>query len=247
MLRRLVEPKYYTCFSVNRYGKGHCGAERLPADQLETAVLDALLEVFADLDLVTRAVEAAANRREEDDQHLRDELNAVTRELAATEESIDRYLTAFETGSLPQSVCTPRVQALADREAQLTQRCADLERDLARENRTVPDGEELAEMRAALREAVSDGKPAVVKALLEGLVHDITVEGRHRIVPTFRLPESAETPDHGSNVGAMGGSVPPTCHHAKTEVLIAAPSISLPPTHAKVRRTGYRLRRCLTW
>lgn len=47
--------RYYTCFSVNPFGKDHCGAERLPADQLEQTVLETLLEGFADTELITRS------------------------------------------------------------------------------------------------------------------------------------------------------------------------------------------------
>jgi hypothetical protein len=86
---------------------------------------------------------------------------------------------------------------LADKAAQLTQRRAELEYDLAREVRAVPENQELAQLRAAVREAIADGKPAVIKSLLEALVHDISVEGRHRIVPSFRLPENTPTFDRG--------------------------------------------------
>lgn len=103
--------RYYTCFSVNRYGKGHCDAERLPADQLEQEILDTLLEVFADTGLIARAVKATTDCRDDQDQHLRDEIETIAKELGATEEAIDRYLTAFETGVLPQSLCAPRPRA----------------------------------------------------------------------------------------------------------------------------------------
>ena len=35
--------RYYTCFSRQRYGTRYCDAERLPADELDTSVLDAAL------------------------------------------------------------------------------------------------------------------------------------------------------------------------------------------------------------
>jgi site-specific DNA recombinase len=38
--------RYYTCFTRQRYGTKYCDAERLPAEELDAAVLDALLHVY---------------------------------------------------------------------------------------------------------------------------------------------------------------------------------------------------------
>jgi site-specific DNA recombinase len=46
--------RYYTCFSRARYGTATCPAERLPAEQLEPAVVDALLETYQRHDLIDR-------------------------------------------------------------------------------------------------------------------------------------------------------------------------------------------------
>lgn len=204
--------RYYTCYSANRYGRDRCGSDRLPADQLEAAVLDRLLEVLADSDLIARAVEQVARHREESDKHLRAELAAVAGDAAKAEESIDRYLTAFEAGALPQRTCGPRVQALADKVAQLRGRADELRGLLARENRAVPEDAELEKLRGAVTEAVAGGTPAVVKTLIEALVHDVTVWGRERIVPTFRLPDPpgpTVQPGDATKVRALPGSVPP--------------------------------------
>jgi site-specific DNA recombinase len=203
--------RYYTCFTLSRYGKGHCEADRLPADQLEDAVLEALLAVYADADLIAQAVHATAERRADGQDLVKDELEAVNKEIAAAEAGIDRYLTAFETGDLPQSVCGPRVQALAEKAAQLRDRQRDLQDSLDPSGPTAPSEEDLAALRAGIREAIDSGVPAVVKSLLEVLVHEVRVESRTSIKPVFRLPEPARSPDPdpGSGFRAMLGSVPP--------------------------------------
>lgn len=54
--------RYYTCFSCQRYGASGCSAERLPGDELDAAVLEALLDTYGDHDLFERAVRAATDR-----------------------------------------------------------------------------------------------------------------------------------------------------------------------------------------
>jgi hypothetical protein len=43
------------------------------------------------------------------------ELAAVKKELVGTEEALERYFRAFESGSMPESQCGPRIRSLADR------------------------------------------------------------------------------------------------------------------------------------
>ena len=54
--------RYYTCFTRQRYGTRYCDAVRLPAEELDAAILDALLHVYERTDLFDKAV-AAARRR----------------------------------------------------------------------------------------------------------------------------------------------------------------------------------------
>jgi hypothetical protein len=79
-----------------RYGTKHCDAERLPADELDAAVLDALRRTYERSDLIERAVLAARERAEGlRDQHEQ-ELAFTDAEAAKAEEAIERYLGAFE-------------------------------------------------------------------------------------------------------------------------------------------------------
>ena len=54
--------RYYACFTAHRYGSNACQAPRLNADQLEPALLAALVETYQRTDLVEEAVASAAGR-----------------------------------------------------------------------------------------------------------------------------------------------------------------------------------------
>jgi site-specific DNA recombinase len=181
--------RYYTCGSRQRYGRATCDAERLPADALDAAVVDQLLNLFDDGALFAKAV-ARANKRagskQRQHQHERATLEA---ELKKTKGALDRYLRAFESGTLPEAACGSRVKALSERAAALRRRREELDD----ESDTVPrhpSPAELAEIGAQVRDAIADGSPAVVKELLQALVHEIRVESRHAIRPVFRVPQA---------------------------------------------------------
>lgn len=93
--------RYYTCFTRARYDTAHCSATRLDADAVEHAVLAVLAGFYCNQHaLIADAITAAqANHAAAQDGH-RAELAAADRELARTGAAIDRYLAAFENGTL---------------------------------------------------------------------------------------------------------------------------------------------------
>ena len=179
--------RYYTCGGRQRYGRATCDAERLPADALDAAVVDQLLVVFADSALFTRAAQRAAQRAGSRTRQRQEERATLVTELAKTDGAIDRYLRAFEVGTLPEAACGARVKALSEQAAALARRREELDDD-SDAAPIPPTPAELAEVGSRVREAIATGSPAVVKELLSVLVHEIRVEGRHVIRPVFRVP-----------------------------------------------------------
>ena len=57
--------RYYTCFSRQRYGTKYCYAERLPAEELDAAVLASLLSTYERTDHFDKAVAAARGEPED--------------------------------------------------------------------------------------------------------------------------------------------------------------------------------------
>ena len=54
--------EYYVCHSRQKYGKSGCIADRLPARELEEAVIEVIGTVFSDLDFVEKAFAVAVER-----------------------------------------------------------------------------------------------------------------------------------------------------------------------------------------
>jgi site-specific DNA recombinase len=130
--------RYYTCFSRHRFGPATCAAERLPADKLEAAVLDALLATYNRTDLLSLAVAALRRRTTSLAASHQAELATVRADLRRTHDAIARYLRAFEKQLLPEDVCATRVQTLRDQVSKLQTREAELKHKLAAAHATHP-------------------------------------------------------------------------------------------------------------
>lgn len=190
--------RYYTCGSRQRYGASTCSADRLPAEALDSAIIEELLAAYDNSELFEDAVEEAHKDAQTGSRRLHGELSAVTLELTKVDASIDRYLRAFETGTMSASVCGESVKDLSGRATTLRnkrEKLADLQHQAEIAN--PPSPAELQVLRDQIAEALSDGAPAVVKALLQALIHEIRVDSRNSIQPVFRVPLGTAIP--GSN------------------------------------------------
>jgi site-specific DNA recombinase len=113
----------YTCFTRVRYDTARCSAARLDADAVEHAVTTALAGFYRDQhDLIADAITQAQASHAAGQHGWRAELAAAEHDLAMTSAAIDRYLAAFENGTLDPEDLAPRLAQLNARSAQLRAR-----------------------------------------------------------------------------------------------------------------------------
>ena len=197
--------EYYTCFSRHRYGTATCDAERLPAGELDRAVCDALVNLYDGSDLFTEAIRNATGRKQQLRAQWQAELATLDADLAKAEQAIERYLLAFENGTLPEAQCGERVRALGAKIAQSRDRQAELADLLNQPDSEPPSQDDLKALGAELREAITTGTAHDRKRLLQALVHEVRVQARGHIVPVFKDPASFVTPE----VRTLEDLVPP--------------------------------------
>ncbi len=196
--------RYYTCFTRQRYGTKYCDAERLPAEELDAAILDALLHVYERSDLFDKAVSAARSRARSERANHDQELAVIDAGITKAEDAIERYLSAFEAGTLSETQCGKRLEGLAVKVRDLRARREELLAAMEHASATAPNADEIAAMRRHIAQALTTGAVPARKALLQALVHEIRVESRDRVVPWFRLPGGADP-----KVRALARSAPP--------------------------------------
>lgn len=83
-----------------------CSADRLPADDLDDAIVTALVDIA---NAIARSRHCCHTLRA---QHQA-EHRAVTAEITTAEQAIDRLLGAFEAGAIPETICGDRIRTVS--------------------------------------------------------------------------------------------------------------------------------------
>ncbi len=117
---------YYVCHSRQRYRTKGCDNDRLPAAELEEAIMRQLLATLEQEPLVQRAVKEAFAHLEQAKPKVDKERGQIEAELRKVNETLDRYFRAFEHGTMPEAACAPRIAALTQQIAGLQARHAEL-------------------------------------------------------------------------------------------------------------------------
>ena len=191
--------RYYTCFTRARYDTGRCNASRLDADALEHAVISTLAGFYRDQhDLIAEAITAAQASYAAAQDGRRAELAAAEHDLAKTGAAIDRYLTAFENGTLDPEDLTVRLAQLKARSAQLRARRDELAEQVAAVP-TAPPAAILWQVADHIGDIVASGSHSQRKALIEVLIAQIKITGPGRIVPVFRIPQPPAADQPGAS------------------------------------------------
>ncbi|GAA4838748.1 recombinase family protein [Saccharopolyspora rosea] len=181
--------RYYTCFTRSRYDTTKCDGHRLNADAVEAAVLDALARFYRDHHALIADAVAEAQRQHHAGQHTQQaELASVEAKIAETNGKIDRYLTAFEKGTLDDELVGQRLAELRATSKQLHARRDELAAALDAEP-AVPDTATLAEVAEHITHVIDSGTDQTRKALIETLIAGIKITSPSTIVPVFRIPQ----------------------------------------------------------
>jgi site-specific DNA recombinase len=132
------------------------------------------------------------------------ELTTVTEQIRKAEATIERYLDAFEAGTMSDETCGQRVEKQGAR----SPNCASAKPSCAvpwtPSTSRRPPPQELADLAEQVRVALSEGPTPARKRLLHALVHEVQVQGRNAIFPVFRVP-GGEPPAPGMGVRTMYG------------------------------------------
>jgi site-specific DNA recombinase len=192
---------YYTCSTRYRYGTKECAADRLPKGALEEAVIEQMVDVYADGEPIAEALAEATVAEGKNREETEERIASVRQQQAGARRALDRYFAAFEEGSLSPSDCQERIGMLKARIESLEAE----ERQLAQEPVCDPlepiNAAEVAQWAECLPDLLTAGSAQQRKALLRSLIKEIHVMGREEIVPTYRIPPL---------VRAVSGSVDPT-------------------------------------
>ncbi|WP_330252907.1 recombinase family protein [Nocardia sp. NBC_00565] len=218
--------RYYTCHTRNRYDSTRCDGYRLNADYVETAVLDALARFYRDHHtLIADAVTEAQRQHHAGHDAHHAELAAIHTKIADIDTKIDRYLTAFENGTMDEQLIGDRLAQLRANSRQLTHRRDELTATLDSAP-TGPDPATLTDIADHITELITTGTDHARKTLIETLIAEIKITGPDTIVPVFRIPQPPADPHTPHTNKAPTGGKPPV-RASETGVRAMANSVGL--------------------
>jgi site-specific DNA recombinase len=122
-------------------------------------------------------------------------LASIGAEIARVEQALERYYEAFEQGKLSAERFDERLTRLQARLEDLRAQQAELTLSTPEAPGRGPTPADLAAVADHLERVIAEGEPPGTKALLRLLIHELRVNGRAQIQPTYRLltPEVCAT------------------------------------------------------
>ncbi len=194
--------RYYACRNRQTKGTYGCRGKRVAAEDLETAVIDDLIETLSRSDLFEQAIAAAIADVADKRPRLEAELASTEAQLRETETGLSHYLRAFETGDMP-AICSPRVTELTERRDELIVHRERLTSQLREAAPQLPTREQLQALCTEIRRIVEVGNPDAVKQLLRELIDRVEITPDRRAYPYFWVPASCDpaptTDERGPN------------------------------------------------
>ena len=118
-------------------------------------------------------------------------LAAVRTELGKTESAINRYMGAFENGVSQRTCSASGYATSASRLQPFVPEKHVFWRQPPR-GRPLPTPDEISGLRQELKAAARHAQAPIRKDLAQSLVHELRVEGRERVIPTFKVVRSTE-------------------------------------------------------
>jgi site-specific DNA recombinase len=187
---RSARYRYYTCYTRQRYGTERCDADRLPAEQLESAIRQSIRTTYRRHDLLAKAIAEWRAKHGTEQPLIEEQLAQVDAEMRRAEDAVERYLLAFEAGTMPEAICGDRLRALSQTIADLRCRHGELTAQLDGDSPDAVADVDLAKLGNLVDDILADDQqdlPAA-KALFQQLIAGIEVASRRAIRPTFRIP-----------------------------------------------------------
>ena len=208
--------EYYTCTTRLRHGKSACDQDRLRRDELEPAVLAQLAEVYENSSLLHQALQQSDRQWRAEEEGRRARAAALGAERADLEHRLNRYLVAFEEGTLRPETAQARIDAIEERIAVISGEEAELSVEVAPDDWDDIDLDLAAALLGVSLTAILSHElpPERSKALLAQLVEEIRVVSAADVRVTYRVPPEVRLPD--GMVGDTGLEPVTSCMSSKS-------------------------------
>lgn len=203
--------RYYICSRRKMTNKHGCATPRYSAEVLEDAVLAMIISVYRDFGLFTEAAKRAIQAREKSLPDSVDQLARVEAEVRKAQSALDRYLFAFEDGTMDAQACAPRIRELQDQLNSLTAHRDQLQLIVDSPAPVLPSEQDIHGLADSLEVQLTTETGPQLKNLLRHLIDHIDVSPQRVVTPYLRVPEigTVELDPGSMSTPTATGSTPP--------------------------------------
>lgn len=197
--------RYYICRRRKMVSRAACHSPRISADVLEKAVLDSLVTVYRDFGVFTQAAQRAIAARAEELPLTLDQLRGIEKELTVAEAAINRYLAAFESGTMDAASSGPRVAELQRQLDSLTARRNELQLIIDAPEPKLPPAKDTRAMAQRLERDLQERTGPELTSLLRMLIDRVHVSPDRVITPNLREHDIGPVAVDSLRPGAAAG------------------------------------------
>jgi len=178
--------QYYACPGKFKYGE--CRLENLPRKKVDNIVFSQIKKIFANETLVKNILKRTNIKRAEKIPKKEVELHTVKVQISKKQSIIQRYLSAFESGTLDAVSCNERVKKIESEIMLLQERKTQLEQEI-KESKIQPlTLQEIKKVIGKLDEIILSASPSLKKAFLRKIIKIIKVHPSSHLEPYYKIP-----------------------------------------------------------
>ena len=180
--------RYYICRRRKMTAKLGCLSPRISADTLETAVIQTITGLYRDYGLFRKAAEQAILRRSSELPEMVKRLRIIEKELVIKRNSKERYLLAFENGTMSAEICGARVEMISTQMFELEKNRDELKILVEAPEPLMPTRKEITVQAKWIEDQLASDTDPAQKALLKALVVRIEITPDGQVTPYLRVP-----------------------------------------------------------
>ncbi|MCZ2809796.1 MAG: recombinase family protein [Candidatus Bathyarchaeota archaeon] len=177
---------YYAC--SEKLKSGECDLESLPKERIERAIIDQIKRIFLNRKLIEGLLERVRAKQANNLPKKQAEMINYEKQIRHKKELINRYLGAFESGTLDQTLCGQRLRNIAEELKLLEQQMTQVKEDVTQNKYQPITFEDVWKAVSKLEEVISGARVSEKRTLLRKVIKTIKVHSPNRIQPYYQIP-----------------------------------------------------------
>ncbi len=177
---------YYVC--PEKLKSGECALQSLPKEKTERAIIDQIKKIFLDKKTIGRLLERVKAKQDKRLPKRQAEVRIYEKQIRHKKKVINRYLAAFESGTLSETLCGERLRNIAEELRVAEQQIAQAKEETARTKEKPITFEDVRKAVSKLEQVISGVRVSEKRAFLRKVIKTIKVHSPSRIQPYYQIP-----------------------------------------------------------